>query len=261
MKNKFEIINGRSPIIMSAIHDGHDIREELRPYINLQEHERMREEDPYTDYLAEIADTRIKVYTSRFEVDLNRPRNKAIYQKPDDAWGLTVWKESLPTAFIGKSLDLYDEFYSNVVDLLWNIIETFGYFIVLDLHTYNHRRNSVSEAEPARDNPEINIGTASVTPAWRPLVQEFISNFSQLTLNGRKPDVRENVKFLGGEFSRWINRNFGQYGCALAIEFKKTFMDEWTGRVNIHHVNEIRQALASLLPSLKQQMKVNLQLK
>lgn len=257
MKKKFEIINGGSPIIMSAIHDGHDLREELRPYMSLQEHERMREEDPYTEYIAEVADSRIKVTTSRFEVDLNRPRDKAVYQHPDDAWGLKVWNQPLPAAIIGKSLDFYDEFYGSVIDLLWNIIETFGYFIVLDIHTYNYRRANIFEEEPAIQNPEINIGTASVKPAWKPLVQNFIINFSQLTLNGQKPDVRENVKFQGGEFCRWINRNFGQYGCALALEFKKTFMDEWTGRVNIHHLNEIRQALASIIPQLKHQLKFN----
>ncbi len=261
MKESFEIINGKSPIIMSAIHDGHDIRDELRSYLNLEEHERAREEDPYTSYITEIAETRIVVHTSRFEVDMNRPRNMAVYLTPKEAWGLKVWKNPLPSDVIERSYDIYDSFYAGVVDLLWNLIETFGYFIVLDIHTYNHRRKNAFDEAPSISNPDINIGTSSIKPLWYPLVQDFITRLAQLTIHNHTPDVRENIKFQGGEFCRWINRNFGQYGCALAIELKKTFMDEWTGCVNIHHLNEIRQALALTLPQLKQQLAFNLSAK
>jgi N-formylglutamate amidohydrolase len=257
----FEIIYGNSPIVLSAIHDGHAIREELHPYLNLKEHERSREEDPYTGYVTEIADTRIIVHTSRFEVDLNRPRNMAVYLTPKEAWGLKVWKNPPPSALIERSLEIYDSFYSSVVDMLWKVIETFGYFIVLDIHSYNHRRKNPFEEAPSISDPEINVGTSTVRPIWYPLVQDFIINLTQLTIHQHQPDVRENVKFQGGEFCRWINRNFGQYGCALAIELKKTFMDEWTGRVDIHHLNEIRQALALTLPQLKHQLAFNFSLK
>src|SRR5690606_40970947 len=81
-----------SPVIAAAIHEGHLIRDELLPYLNLEEHERSREEDPYTDYLSEVSPSRVIVNVSRFETDLNRPRSKAVYQQPEDAWGLQVWK-------------------------------------------------------------------------------------------------------------------------------------------------------------------------
>ena len=29
---------------------------------------------------------------SRFEVDLNRPREEAVYRVPEDCWGLDVWR-------------------------------------------------------------------------------------------------------------------------------------------------------------------------
>jgi N-formylglutamate amidohydrolase len=261
MTKSFQIIKGLSPIVMAAIHDGHHIREELYPYLNLSEHERAREEDPYTAYLTEVAQNRIIVDTSRFEVDLNRPKDQAIYTTPEQAWGLDVWKNPLPKNLVDSSLDVYESFYAGVADLLRGIIKKFGYFLVLDLHTYNHRReNPLIEASPI-DNPEINIGLSNIQPTWYPLVEELIKNLVRYPLYNHVPDVRENVKFKGGEFSRWINQSFGQYGCSIAIEFKKTFMDEWTGRVNIHHLKDIRHMLALTLPRLKKQLELNYSVK
>ena len=44
---------------------------------------------------------RIIVNRSRFEVDINRPRDKAVYITPEDAWGLHIWKNipDLPLMF------------------------------------------------------------------------------------------------------------------------------------------------------------------
>lgn len=255
---EFNVVHGNSPVLGAAIHDGHNIRKDLYPFLNLKEHERMREEDPYTGYLTEIFDTRIIVNTSRFEVDLNRPREKAVYRNPEDAWGLNVWNSELPEEVIERSLAMYDQFYSRVDSLLKICLERFGYFIVLDLHSYNHRRTDSRQEAPSQSNPEINIGTASIHPSWQPVARNLIAGLSNCSINGHEPDVRENVKFKGGEFCRWINTRFTTSGCALAIEFKKTFMDEWTGRVNIHHLQDIQNALASVLPELKRQFKSNL---
>src|ERR687884_306413 len=48
-------------------------------------------------------------------------------------------------------------------------------FVVLDLHSYNHRRSG-PEAPPAdpAGNPEINVGTGSLDrERWGPLVDRF----------------------------------------------------------------------------------------
>lgn len=68
-----EFYTGASPIVITAIHDGHAIRSSLRNRLKLSEFDRMREEDPYTDFITETACSRIVVRKSRFEVDLNRP--------------------------------------------------------------------------------------------------------------------------------------------------------------------------------------------
>lgn len=256
----FIITEGDSPVITAAIHEGHAIRDELRPYLNLDEHERSREEDPYTDYLSEISPSRVIVNVSRFETDLNRPREKAVYLQPEDAWGLSVWKKPLPPELINRSLANYDAFYSSMKRYLNQVIDRFGRFALLDLHTYNHRREvhaGKSEEADAKDNPEINMGTAHNLPKWEGPIQKFITTLSGAMINGKAPDVRENIKFKGGEFSKWIIRNFGEYGFVLSIEFKKTFMDEHTGIVDIYHLRDIRRSLRFTLDELVEDLTLN----
>lgn len=252
MKRGFEVIKGNSPVIAAAIHDGHYIRQELRDYLDLLPNERMREEDPYTGYLTEVAPNRIVVNISRFEVDMNRPRDKAVYKQPSDAWGLHVWNKSLPQPLLDRSLTQYDQFYHVVQDLLVHIIGQHGFFLLLDLHTYNYRRNPEAE-DNAEDSPEINVGTESLPRKWHAAKDQFMRQLASEPINGAMPDVRENVRFKGGEFSRWVNSNFGAFGFALAIEFKKVFMDEWTGRVDIHHLESIKAALTEAIPAVQSQ--------
>ena len=74
--------SGDSPILAVASHDGHALREELQGNCALSEEERLREEDPFTGRWTSVAPTRMIALHSRFEVDLNRPRDKAVYLRP-----------------------------------------------------------------------------------------------------------------------------------------------------------------------------------
>jgi hypothetical protein len=125
--------------------------------------------------------------------------------------------------------------------------------VVLDLHTYNHRREGPNAAPAsALENPEVNIGTGTLADRarWAPLIDRFITDLCGFDFQGRSLDVRENVKFKGGQFGRWVHEKFPQSGCALSIEFKKFFMDEWSGEPSPDQVQAIRQALSSTIPGL-----------
>ena len=74
-----------TPLIAAAIHHGHGVREEIAERLALTEDERLREEDPFTGEWTTITQTRLVGLRSRFEVDLNRPREKAVYLAPEDA--------------------------------------------------------------------------------------------------------------------------------------------------------------------------------
>jgi len=246
----YHVHKERSPIIAAAIHDGHHIAASLLGHMHLQEHERFREEDPYTAYVADLPVSRIIVETSRFQTDLNRRREEAVYRDPDDAWGMTVWQPMLPELVVNQLLAEYDRFYADVAQLIQWTIERFGKFVVLDVHSYNHRRETPLATASIGENPEVNVGTAHNHEQWKGLGQQFTRFLAHHQIDGMSIDVRENVKFKGGGFSEWINRNYGEHGCVLSLEFKKTFMDEWTGRVDIVHLRQLRSMLAGCIPFL-----------
>ena len=86
----FECHEGDGPLVAAPVHDGHALHDEVAAIMALSDLGRLREEDPFTGGWTAIAPTRIIGRRSRFEVDLNRPRDKAFYRRPEDAWGLDV---------------------------------------------------------------------------------------------------------------------------------------------------------------------------
>jgi len=237
---------GDGPLVASAIHDGHEVRQEVADCLKLRDEERLYEEDPYTGAWTTIAPTRIIGRRSRFELDLNRPREKAVYIVPADAWGLEVWRCAPQPEMVERSLQAYDDFYAHVRWLLQRLVERHDRVVVLDIHSYNHVRGGRGGAlADAEGNPEINLGTGSVERAvWAPVIDRWLAEMRSFDYVGRCLDVRENVKFVGGNFPTWINQQFPNNVCALAIEVKKFFMDEWTGELDQAQHRAVHVALA-----------------
>jgi hypothetical protein len=256
MNRPWSIASGSGPLLATAIHDGHEVRDEVAEMLALSEDERLREEDPFTGAWARIAPTHVVVHRSRFEVDLNRPRPKAVYRKPADAWGLQIWKQEPPAALVERSLATYDGFYQELGQLLSKMESRFGRFVVLDLHTYNHRRGGPEGAPGNPDeNPEVNLGTGAMDrDFWAPLVDRFVRDLRSFDFLGRRLDVRENVKFRGGHFASWVHETFPHSGCDLAIEFKKSFMNEWTGQLDTLQHQAIRRALQATIPGILEEL-------
>lgn len=253
MKPAFVVeLSDDAPIAVAAIHDGHELRAEVASAIALSDAERLREEDPFTARWTSISGTRLIGRRSRFEVDLNRPREKAVYLVPDDCWGLNVWREPPTESVLRESLAIYDAFYAAAHEALSALRDSFGRFVVLDMHSYNHRRaGALGPAADPASNPEVNVGTGIMDrQRWAPVVDRFMRDLGKADYLGRQLDVRENVKFRGGHFSRWVHRSFPESGCALAIEVRKFFMDEWTGQPDDAQVEAIGRALASTVPGL-----------
>lgn len=248
---------GGSPLIATAVHDGHEVRDEVARHLALSDSERLREEDPFTGQWTQVAPTRVVGTRSRFEVDLNRPRDKAVYRTPEDAWGLTVWNDDPPEDLFERSLAQYDAFYDAMRALFDQMARRHGRFIVFDLHSYNHRRQGPEGPAADQDgNPQVNIGTGTMNrDCWGPIVDTLIQKLGSFDFPGGKLDVRENVKFFGGAWPRWIHENFPDTGVAIAIEFKKFFMDEWTGNPDEVNINAIGDALRFTTPAVLDALK------
>jgi hypothetical protein len=212
--------------------------------MTLSEADRKREEDPYTGFFTEFCPNRIIVQTSRFEVDLNRPHTRAVYQNPEDCWGLVLRKDPLSEYVINKSLLEYEDFYRRVKMHFDEILYQFGRIIVLDLHSYNHHRlGPEAEYDEPKYNPEIILGTNNMPEVNLPFVEKLRENIIAQEFEDRNIDCRVNVKFPGGHFSRWIHHTYGEKAIAIALEFKKTFMDEWSGELDFIKQQELRNLL------------------
>ncbi|PZV37311.1 N-formylglutamate amidohydrolase [Mesorhizobium kowhaii] len=245
---------GESPIIGTAIHSGSDVGRACQPLLSISNSDRLREEDPFTEYFIADFPTQIIVHRSRFQVDLNRAREAAIYLLPDQSWGLNVWRELPAEEIINESLAFHDAFYAELKLVLSDVEKRYGRFVLVDVHSYNHRREG-PEGVPASYDvaPDINIGTFSMDRArWAPIVDAFMETLRGQRLNGEPIDVRENVSFQGkGEQTRFVHANFPKTGCAIAVEFKKIFMDEWSGDPDWAAIERLRAMLASTVPVLE----------
>lgn len=250
--NPWTIEEGGDRVVACAIHAGSDVRAEVLRHMAVRRRQRLYEEDPYTDRLTAAAGTSVVVHRSRFEFDLNRTRERAVYRNPGDAWGLPVWREALPSAVRQRSLRLYDRFYAELAAVLARAGADGRPFLVVDLHSYNHRRGGpgAPPADPAA-NPEINLGTGSLDrERWGRLAERFAADLRTVDVGGRPLDVRENVRFRGGHLSWWVHATFPGQACCLAVEVKKFFMDEHTGVIDEPIWAGVQAALAATIPGV-----------
>ncbi len=252
----WELRSGPGPLVGVALHAGHNLRSEVVPLLAIDEERRFREEDPYSDYWTLVCGTQLLTLRSRFEVDLNRPREQAVYRTPEDAWGIQVWTNPVDESVVEASLAEHDRFYKMLEKALSEIEARYGHFIVLDFHSYNHRRDGPGEAQadPA-SHPEINVGTGSMNrQLWAGVVNGFIREVRNAGFLGRQLDVRENINFRGRYLAEFVHTHFPGTGCVLAIEVKKIFMDEWTGLADTRQVAALHEAFRRGVAAILQEL-------
>lgn len=252
---QYKIKNANSPLWAFAIHDGHEIGEDLLPYVALSDAERLREEDPFTAEIANLPINQFVVNTSRFQLDLNRDVQNAVYLHPKQAWGLQVFRANLPSTYL---LELYREhqsIYYTIERHISTTIKRYGYFVILDIHSYNAKRESSTQVVDTEANPQINLGTFYNREKWRELIDDFSNSLKHLKLDNKEIDVRENVKFKGGNLAQHILNQYGELGCVISIEFRKDFMDEWTGKVYLEKLALYNKLLKNVLLSMHKYLK------
>ncbi len=241
---------GPGPIVATAIHDGHEVRAEVAGHMALAGSDRLREEDPFTGEAVRDVPTHAIVHRSRFEFDLNRGGQDAVYRTPEQCWGLQLWKPGgLDARLVEQSLSLHSQYYAMLGELLDGVARLHDRFVLIDVHSYNHRRDGPDRPPtPQEDAPDINIGTFSMPrDQWAFLLDPLIDAMRHFDFNGRRLDVRENVAFQGkGEQTRFVHERYAGRGCAIALEFKKFFMDEWSGEPVSSEVAAMRAFIAHL---------------
>lgn len=207
------------PYVCGAVHDGHQFRKDLWDNCLHSEYDRWYEEDPETRNMVLSHPIVIAGCDSRFEYDLNRAPETAIYT---DAWGKQLWKTPLPETEKQKSLEKHNAFYKVVKALIQKIESKFGVAIVYDMHSYNWKRWD-------REVPTWNLGIANVdNTRFGHDIETWRQSLSELQLpNGIKSTSKINDTFQGnGFFLKFISQNF-QNTLVLATEIAKVYCDEY----------------------------------
>lgn len=248
----WNVERGVGPVVAVALHDAHAVRPEVEAQLLVDPETRRREEDPYTGEWVSVAPTRVVATRSRFELDLNRARSRAIYRHPEEAWGISVWKEPIPDKLIERSLEDFDAFYRMMYRLLLDLERRFGHFLILDLHSYCHRRGGPEAPSDAPElNPHISIGTGNMDrDYWAPVIDRFCDSLAAYDYPGGRLDVAENARFSGGYFGSWVHNTFPNSGCSLLVEIKKFFMNEWTDEPYWDEIRNIEGALHAIVPGV-----------
>lgn len=232
ISSRFNFFDESVPLLSLSIHSGHQLPHQLWEDCGISEEERFREEDPYTDQFAALFPNHIILETSRFAVDLNRRRDMAVYLKPEHCWGLPINREHLDKDTIQALYQDYDRWYEQLDYAVHRLLARHEFLIVLDLHSFNHRRGGpVAEPDPQIDNPDIILGRSNMSQKYYPTIEKLRLALDGRELIGRKLDCRCDVKFPGGQLSRYLNAKYPDRLFCVAIEIKKIFMDEWTGEL------------------------------
>jgi len=216
------------PGIVTAIHAGHRVREELRPLMEITGEQRFREEDPATDEMIRDCPSTVRGLDSRAEYDLNRPPEKAVPLTAERFWGVAVYKEPLPEAMIRLSLEKHAAFYLFLGTCLTVLLERFGACVVYDIHSYNLNRQ-VREKK-IEDPPVFNLGTAALDRGkWSRPIDQWLERLGGIDLPGIPVTVAENKVFGGGgELCRRLT-GWDPRILVLPTEIAKVYMDEADG--------------------------------
>lgn len=204
--------------LCAAVHDGHQFRKELWANCLHTEYDRWYEEDPCTKQMVQTMPMVIAGCDSRFEYDLNRDPENAIYE---DAWGKKLWKKPLSAQAKETSLKKHQDFYKVVFALLSKMKEIYGAAVVYDMHSYNWKRWD-------RPVPVINLGTSNIDAKYKAFAKAWSDSLATLQLpHGLETTAGINDTFQGnGYFLKSITTHFPNV-LVLATEFSKIYCNEY----------------------------------
>lgn len=216
------ILDDYVPYVCTAIHAGHHLCPELQQRCLLSAQQRLLEEDPHTELFIQAFPIRLILHDSRYEYDLNRTRDKAIYE---NAWGYRVWRKELTKLQMKRSLAKYDCYYRILTALLDKLHSLFQKSLIIDVHSYNWMVRQYDYA------PVFNLGTAHIDMrSHAKFIRCLTRNLRLVSLPNLETTVGVNAVFKGqGHQAVFIQKNYPTQCANIAFEVKKIYMNEQTG--------------------------------
>ncbi|MEH6406338.1 MAG: N-formylglutamate amidohydrolase [Leeuwenhoekiella sp.] len=224
--------------VCAAVHDGHQFRKNLWDNCLHTEYDRWYEEDPCTKYFVKTHPIVIAGRDSRFEYDLNRDPETAVYEA---AWGKELWEKPLEQKVKDKSLEKHTNFYKVVHTLLNKLKILHRHLIVYDMHSYNWQRWE-------RPVPVINLGTSNIdNDRYSAFVHAWCDTLQTIQIPDVNTTAAINDTFQGnGYFLKYITANF-ENTLVLATEFSKIYCDELSEIIYPEVVAAIETQLRTIL--------------
>ena len=205
------------PMVVTAIHDGHQVGEDLAEKMNVSADQRQFEEDPHTAEIGKAFDISIKVLDSRYCCDLNRRPEQCIY---DEAWGQTVWKTPLDRVETHALRERHATYYRVLDCVLKVLVEEFGSIVLYDLHSYNFGRLDGSP-------PLFNIGTHFIdTSRFGSVIEHLVQSLAVVELPDCEIRAAVDEVFQGKGYQAEYIRHHHPNVLCVPLEIKKVFMDE-----------------------------------
>ena len=233
--NSFSIkINRYVPYCCTAIHDGSNLREQLKNKIAIDDYNRWYEEDPHTGEFIDSLPITIIGLDSRYEYDLNRKPEECIYE---EAWDKKIWKRPLTLTEKQTSLQKHENFYKVVYALILKLESLYDSCVVYDIHSYNYQRWD-------RTVPLFNIGTERLDKKkFGSFIESWVAELSAISLSGIENHTAVNDVFFGRGYNlEFISQNFPNT-LVLATEVKKVYSNELTGEDYPKLIRELQQKL------------------
>ncbi|MCF7970181.1 MAG: flavohemoglobin expression-modulating QEGLA motif protein [Methylococcaceae bacterium] len=243
IEDAFEIkIEDYGFFVCTAIHDGHQLRDELANHCTLSSDERLYEEDPYTGEMIASMPITLIALDSRYEYDLNRPPETCIYE---EAWGKQVWAKPLAKKQRQISMDKHALFYRLLGAIIKKVEALHGNCLIYDLHSYNYVRMT-TEPSP----PTFNIGTEQLdSERWERVITHWNKTLAMVDLPNIQTRSAINEVFFGrGYLATFVKQKF-KNTLVLPTEVKKVFMNEASGEVYPLVLDRLKEALKEVILS------------
>ena len=248
VENAFEVkIENYGFFICTAIHDGHQLRDELSEKCQLTAEQRLQQEDPYTGEMIASLPITLIALDSLFEYDLNQSTETCLHQQT--VAGETLWTTALTESQTQTSIAKHQMFYRVLAQIIKKIETLHGNCLVYDIHAYNYLSSDPALA-PALTPATFNISTKQINAKrWAPVVEHWDKSLTKINLPNIDTHTAIDETITEHNYlPQYVAEQFNNT-LVLHTEVKKVYMNETTGELYSLVLNDLKAEFKDVILS------------